>query len=114
NEAVRAQALLAEQFHVAAEVWSVTSWTELRRDGLETEVWNMLHPGEAARVPFVTRSLDGSATATVAASDYVKSMPDGIARWIQGPFVSLGTDGFGRSASRAELRDFFEVDAEHI
>jgi pyruvate dehydrogenase E1 component len=114
NEAIAAQALLHEQFGVAAEVWSVTSWTELRRDGLDAERWNMLHPGAPPRVPWVTQNLDGHGGAFVAASDYMKALPDGVAKWVPGPFVTLGTDGFGRSASRAELRDFFEVDAKHI
>ena len=114
NEAVAAQALLLEQFGVASEVWSVTSWTELRRDGIDVERWNMLHPGAPPRVPWVTQNLDGHGGAFVAASDYMKALPDGVAKWVPGALVTLGTDGFGRSASRAELRDFFEVDAKHI
>ena len=114
NEAVEAQRLLADEFGVAAEVWSVTSWTELRREALDVERWNLLHPGEPARLPYVTRCIKDDASVVVAASDYVKALPDSLARWITAPLVSLGTDGFGRSASRAELRDFFEVDARHI
>jgi pyruvate dehydrogenase E1 component len=114
NEALRAQTLLAEQFGIPADVWSVTSWTELRRDALEVERWNMLHTGQTPRVPYVTRSLDGHRGVIVGASDYVKALPDGVAKWIPEPFIALGTDGYGRSASRAELRDFFEVDAKHI
>jgi pyruvate dehydrogenase E1 component len=114
NEALRAQTLLAEQFGVAADVWSVTSWTELRRDALEAERWNLLHPADRPRAPYVTRLLDGHPGVVVAASDYVKALPDGLAKWLPQPFVTLGTDGFGRSGSRAELRNFFEVDAKHI
>jgi pyruvate dehydrogenase E1 component len=114
NEAMQAQALLEEQYGVAADVWSVTSWSELRRDALEVDRWNMLHPTDPPRVPYVTRCLGAQPGPVVAASDYVKALPDGIARWTPAPFVALGTDGFGRSASRAELRDFFEVDAKHI
>jgi pyruvate dehydrogenase E1 component len=114
NEALRAQTLLAEQFGIPADVWSVTSWTELRRDALEAERWNMLHPAEAPRVPYITHSLDGHRGVIVGASDYVKALPDGVAKWVPEPFIALGTDGYGRSASRAELRDFFEVDAKHI
>jgi len=113
NEAVRAQGLLAE-FGVAAEVWSVTSWTELRREALEVERWNVLHPDRPPRVPYVTTCLDGGAGVVVAASDYMKALSDGLAKWIPAPLVSLGTDGYGRSATRSELRDFFEVDARHI
>jgi len=114
NEALRAQALLAEQFGVAADVWSVTSWTELRRDALEADRWNLFHPGDQPHVPFITSLLAGQPGPVVAASDYVKTLPDGVSKWAPSPFVTLGTDGFGRSASRAELRDFFEVDAKHI
>ncbi|MCC6237620.1 MAG: pyruvate dehydrogenase (acetyl-transferring), homodimeric type [Dehalococcoidia bacterium] len=114
NEVVKAAALLEERFGVAADVYSVTSYTELRREALDVERWNRLHPLEDARVPFVTRQLGAAASVAVAASDYMKSMPDSIARWIPAPLTSLGTDGFGRSATRAELRDFFEVDAKHI
>ncbi len=114
NEAVAAQALLAEQFGVAADVWSITSWTELRRDGIETERWNMLHPTDAPRRPYIARCLDDQPGVIVAASDYVKALPDGVAKWVREPYSTLGTDGFGRSATRAELRDFFEIDAKHI
>ena len=115
NEVVRAAEVLASEFGIASDIWSVTSWTELRREALEIERWNMLHPAETPRVPFVTQSLEGSAgRVVVAASDYMKALPDGVARWIPGELVALGTDGFGRSASRAELRDFFEVDTAHV
>ena len=113
NEAVEAQCILAADYGVASDVWSVTSYTELRRDGIEVDRWNQLHPGEPPRVPYVVQQLGGTHP-IVAASDYLKSLPDAIAKWLDTSFTSLGTDGFGRSASREELRDFFEVDARHI
>jgi pyruvate dehydrogenase E1 component len=114
NEVLAAQAMLAERYGVAADAWSVTSYTELRREALDTERWNRLHPTQTPRVPYVTQCLGPSAEVFVAASDYMKAMPDSIARWLPGELISLGTDGFGRSEARAELREFFEVDARHI
>ena len=113
NEALKAQKLL-EKYDVAADVWSVTSYKELYNEGHDAERWNMLHPIEAPRVPYVTSCLANTQGAIVAASDYVKALPDSIARWCPRPIVTLGTDGFGRSESRAGLRDFFEVDARFI
>jgi pyruvate dehydrogenase E1 component len=114
NEAFKAQRILAERYGVGADVWSVTSYKELRRDGLETERWNLLNPGQPPRVPFFTAALQDAPGAIVAASDYVKTLPDSIARWAPRPMISLGTEGFGRSESRDRLRDFFEVDARYI
>jgi pyruvate dehydrogenase E1 component len=114
NEAIKAQQILAEQYNVAADVWSVTSYQELYRDGHAAERWNRLHPGEKPRVPYVAQCLAGTEGVIVAASDYVKALPDAIDRWLPRPLTSLGTDGFGRSESRAALRDFFEVDARSI
>jgi pyruvate dehydrogenase E1 component len=113
-EALRAQELLATRFGVAAEVWSATSFQQLRVDALACERWNRLHPGETARVPYVTRVLGGGAGPVVAVTDYIKAWPDMIARWVPRRFVPLGTDGFGRSDTREALRRHFEVDAEHI
>jgi pyruvate dehydrogenase E1 component len=114
NCVLRAQAMLQDDFGVAADVWSVTSYKELHRCGLDTERWNLRHPAEKPRVPFVTQALsDGSGT-FIAASDYVKALPESISKWVPGRLVSLGTDGFGRSDSRRALRDFFEVDHRHI
>jgi pyruvate dehydrogenase E1 component len=113
-EALRAQELLASRFGVAAEVWSATSFQQLRVDALTCERWNRLHPGETARVPYVTRVLGGAAGPIIAVSDYIKAWPDSIARWAPRRFVPLGTDGFGRSDTREALRRHFEVDAEHI
>jgi pyruvate dehydrogenase E1 component len=114
NEALAAQKILGEQYGVAADVWSVTSYPQLYRDGNAVDRWNRLHPGDTPRVPHVTQCLGGAEGAIVAASDYVKLLPDGIDRWTPRPVVSLGTDGFGRSEGRSSLRDFFEVDAKHI
>jgi pyruvate dehydrogenase E1 component len=114
NEVVKAQAILEEQYDVAADVWSVTSYQELYRDGHAAERWNRMHPGAAPRVPYVTQCLGGAEGVIVAASDYVKALPDAIDRWMPRPITPLGTDGFGRSEGRAALRDFFEVDAKHI
>jgi pyruvate dehydrogenase E1 component len=114
NEAIKAQQILAEQYNVAADVWSVTSYQELYRDGHAAERWNRFHPGEKPRVPFVTQCLGGTEGVIVAASDYVMALPDAIDRWLPRPLTSLGTDGFGRSENRASLRDFFEVDAKYI
>ncbi len=114
NETLKAAEILENEFKVAADVWSITSYKELRRDALEIERWNMLHPSEKPKLPYITRQLKNEKGVFVAASDYVKALPDSIAKWIPGPLMSLGTDGFGRSEGRAELRDFFEVDAKHI
>jgi pyruvate dehydrogenase E1 component len=114
REAVRAQGILADRFGVAADVWSATSYKELRREALECERWNRLHPNADLRVPYVTRVLGGEPGPVVAVTDYLKLVPDQIARWVPQGVVSLGTDGYGRSESRAALRRFFEVDAESV
>jgi pyruvate dehydrogenase E1 component len=113
-EALRAQEILAEKFDVAADVWSVTSYSQLRNDALAIERWNRLHPVEPPRVPYVTRALESSPGPVIAASDFMKAVPDMVARWVPRPFTPLGTDGFGRSDTREALRRHFEVDAEHI
>jgi pyruvate dehydrogenase E1 component len=99
---------------VSADVWSVTSYQELYREGHAVERWNRLHPGSKPRVPYVTQCLGEAEGVIVAASDYVKALPDGIDRWLPRRLTALGTDGFGRSEGRSALRDFFEVDAKHI
>ena len=114
NEALKAQQILGEQYDVAADVWSVTSYQELYRDGHAADRWNRMHPGEPPRVPYVTECLAATEGCIVAASDYVKALPDAIDQWTQRRVTSLGTDGFGRSEGRTALRDFFEVDARHI
>ena len=114
NETLKAQEILEGRYSVAADVWSVTSYKELRRDALEAERWNMLHPDRAPRTPYVTQCLGQARGVCVAASDYVKATPDSIAKWAPAPMISLGTEGFGRSESRASLRDFFEIDARYV
>jgi len=113
-EVLDAQQILEEKYSVAADVWSVTSYKCLYLDGNECERWNRLHPGEAPRVPYVTQSLNDAPGVFVAASDYMKVLPESISQWVPGRLVALGTDGFGRSENRASLRDFFEVDAKNI
>ena len=113
-EVLKAQQILEEKYGVAADLWSVTSYKQLYRDGNDCDRWNMLHPGETPHVPFVTQALKDAPGVLVAASDYVKMLPESISQWLPRPLMSLGTDGFGRSESRVALRDFFEVDAKHI
>lgn len=114
NEVIKAQEILEEEYKVAVDVWSVTSYKELHRDGLEADRWNMLHPAGKQKAPYISKILKNESGVFVAASDYVKALPNTISKWFPRPLMSLGTDGFGRSEGRAELRDFFEVDAKHI
>jgi len=114
GEARKAQALLRESFGVAADVWSATSWKALRTDAMDCERWNRLHPEEPARRPYLTTVLEDSPAPVVAATDYLRALPDSVSRWVPAPMAVLGTEGFGRSEGRAALRDFFEVDARHI
>jgi pyruvate dehydrogenase E1 component len=114
NQALRAQQMLAEKYGVAADVWSVTSYKELRRDALECERWNLLHPTAKPRVSYLEQTLAKEEGVFIAASDYVKAVPEMIARWVPGGLYPLGTDGFGRSDDRDQLRRHFEVDAETI
>jgi pyruvate dehydrogenase E1 component len=109
-----AQATLADRYGVGAELWSATSYKSLRENALVAERWNRLHRGEPAREPLVTSLLATVGGPVVAVTDYMKAIPDQIARWVPGSFTSLGTDGFGRSDGRAELRRFFEIDEGHI
>jgi len=109
-----AQSLLAEQFGVAAEVYSAPSFQLLRRDALEADRWNRLHPTDEARVPYVSQVLGPDGGPIVAATDWVKALPDLVARWLPDSYVSLGTDGFGRSDTREALRSFFEIDPPQI
>jgi pyruvate dehydrogenase E1 component len=114
NAALEAQRLLAEEHDVGVELWSATSYKALREDGLGAERWNRLHPGEPARTPFVTDALRSAPGPVVAVTDFMKVVPDQIARWVPAPFTPLGTDGYGRSDTRAALRRHFEVDAAHV
>jgi len=112
--ALEAQQLLAEDWGVAAEAWSATSWTELRRDAVECDEWNMLHPDVEPRVPYLTGALAEHPGPVVAVSDWIRAVPDQIARWVNAPFTSLGTDGWGFSDTRPAARRFFHVDAASI
>lgn len=114
NEVLKAQAILIEKYNVHADVWSATSYKNLYVDALDCERWNLLHPTETARVPYITECLKGGPSTIVAASDNVKALPETISRWVPGEFMVLGTDGFGRSAGRVDLRNFFEVNANYI
>ncbi len=113
-EVLKAQQILEEKYGVGADVWSVTSYKQLYREANDCERWNMLHPGATPKVPYLSQTLKDAPGVFVAASDYMKVLPESIARWVPGRLVALGTDGFGRSENRASLRDFFEVDAKHI
>ena len=114
NEVLRAQEILASKYGVQTDVWSVTSYTELRRDALAVERWNRLHPADKERVPYLVTALGEAKGPIIAASDYMKSVPDVLAQWLPSRLVSLGTDGFGRSDNREHLRRHFEVNAESI
>ncbi|MGH8794316.1 MAG: pyruvate dehydrogenase (acetyl-transferring), homodimeric type [Stackebrandtia sp.] len=112
--ALKARDLLASDWGVSADVWSVTSWTQLHRDAVACDAHNLLQPDEDARVPYVTRALSDSSGPVVAVSDFMRAVPDLIARWVPGQYASLGTDGFGHSDTRGALRRHFNVDAESI
>ena len=113
-EALKAQQILAEKYNVAADLWSVTSYSELRREALSIDRWNRLHPAEPVKTPYIQTVLEGTEGPIIAASDYMKAVQDQIAPWLPGRYVTLGTDGFGRSDNREHLRAHFEVDAASI
>jgi pyruvate dehydrogenase E1 component len=112
--ALKAQRLLAEEWNVSADVWSVTSWSELRRDAIESERDALVSPDAPVRTPYVTAALADAHGPVVAVSDWMRAVQDQIARWVPGDYVSLGTDGFGCSDTRHALRRYFHVDAESI
>jgi pyruvate dehydrogenase E1 component len=112
NHALRAQSILADRYDVSADVWSATSYKLLRNDALQARRWNMLHPESEPRLSYVESVLREETGVFIAVSDYMKIVPDQIAPWIPGGLMTLGTDGFGRSDTRENLRRFFEVDAE--
>jgi pyruvate dehydrogenase E1 component len=114
NEVMAAAELLEDEFDVTADVWSVTSFSELRRDGIETERWNMLHPREDQRRAYASECLSERGGPVVAATDYLRAVPDQIRQWVPGRYRVLGTDGFGRSDYRRALRRFFEVDRHYV
>jgi pyruvate dehydrogenase E1 component len=112
--ALDAQRILGEEWGVDTDVWSVTSWNELRRDAVECEQHSLMHPGEEAPVPFVTQQLADTSGPVVAVSDYMRAVPDQISRWVPNDYTSLGTDGFGFADTRGAARRFFHVDAQSI
>jgi pyruvate dehydrogenase E1 component len=114
NEALKAQTILAEKYGVPADVWSVTSYNELRRDALAVGRWNWMHPAEKVKTPYIQTALAATEAPIVAASDFMKAVPDQLAPWLGTRMVTLGTDGFGRSDNREHLRRHFEVNAESI
>jgi pyruvate dehydrogenase E1 component len=114
NEALRAQEILADKYGVPANVWSVTSFNELRRDALAVGRWNRLHPAETEKRPYILTALGGADGPIVAATDFMKAVPDQLSPWLLNRLVSLGTDGFGRSDNRQHLRQHFEINAESI
>jgi pyruvate dehydrogenase E1 component len=109
-----ARRLLAQDWGVGCDTWSVTSWATLRSDAIRVERWNRLHPASDPRRPVVTAELGYGSSPVIAVTDYMRAVPDQVARWVRRPFVSLGTDGFGRSDARPALRHHFEVDAGHV
>ncbi len=114
NEVIKAQVLLEENFGIKADVWSATSFTELRREGLETTRWNLLHPTKKQKESYVSMCLNKAQAPVVAATDYMKIYADQIRQFVSNPYISLGTDGYGRSDTRSKLRSFFEVDSSFI
>jgi len=114
RETLKAQKILAEKYQVSADVWSATSYKRLRGEAMKAQRWNMLHPKEPPKKSYVESVLEKEEGAFVAASDYMRAVPDQIAPWVPGGLFTLGTDGFGRSDTRENLRRYFEVDAESI
>ena len=114
NEVIKAAHILEDDYRVSCDVWSVTSYKELRRDALDAERWNLLNPTKKAKQTYIEKLMAKEDSVFVASSDYVKTLPDSVSKWFPGRLYSLGTDGFGRSETREALRDFFEVDAKHI
>ena len=114
SAAREAQTILAEEYGVGAELWSATSYKRLREEAMSVDRWNYLHPGEGNKVPLVTRQLEGTLGPVIAVTDYMRTVPDQISRWVPRSYTSLGTDGYGRSDTREALRGFFETDADHV
>ena len=115
REVIAAAALLEDEWNVAADVWSATSFTELRREAMDAERWNMLHPMDKPRVPYITRMLQKQKGPVVAATDYMRSFPEQVRPYLgERHFVTLGTDGYGRSDMRSQLRKFFEVNRHYL
>jgi pyruvate dehydrogenase E1 component len=113
-EALRAADLLAAEWDVAADVWSVTSWGELNRDGVAVEKERLRHPDRPAATPYVTKALESTAGPVVAVSDWMRAVPEQIRPWVPNTYVTLGTDGFGFSDTRPAARRYFNTDAESV
>jgi pyruvate dehydrogenase E1 component len=114
REVIAAAELLEKDWGVSANVWSATSFTELRREGLDCERWNMLNPEKKQKVSYVAQCLKDTTGPVIASTDYMKSFAEQIAPFVPTKFVALGTDGYGRSDSREALRDFFEVNRYYV
>jgi pyruvate dehydrogenase E1 component len=114
REVIAAADMLAEDWDIDSEIFSVTSFNELARDGLDVERWNMLHPQDTPRVPYVTQVLGQNDAPVIRSTDYMKTYTDQVREYVPATFVALGTDGFGRSDTRAKLREFFEVDRRYV
>jgi len=114
REVIAAADILEQDFGVLADIWSVTSFNELRRDGLAVERHNRLNPGDKTRVSYLEQQMEGESGPVIAATDYIKAYADQVRNWVSSPYTVLGTDGFGRSATRENLRSFFEVDRYHV
>mgnify|MGYP003422785481 FL=1 len=114
REVIAAAELLGKDWGIAADVWSATSFTELRREGLDCDRWNMLNPEKPQRISYVAQCLKDATGPVIASTDYMKSFAEQIQRFVPNKFVALGTDGYGRSDSREALRDFFEVDKYYV
>jgi pyruvate dehydrogenase E1 component len=111
---LKAQELLAEKYQISSDVWSATSYQQLRNEALSADRWNRLHPEDPLRVPFIVKTLQKVPGPIIAATDFTKTVPDFIRPWVKQRYITLGTDGYGRSSTREELRRFFEVDAESV
>jgi pyruvate dehydrogenase E1 component len=114
REVIAAAELLEQDFGIAADIWSVTSFNELRREGLDVERWNMLHPGQPPRLSYVEQQMHGRSGPVVAATDYIRSYADQTRPFVPGTYRVLGTDGYGRSDRRSQLRKFFEVNRYYV
>ena len=114
QQVLRAADILKEQFGVAAEIWSVTSYGGLRRDAMNCERWKWLHPEEKEKLPFIQQKLGKRGLPTVATTDFMRAVPDMVSKWVPGTYITLGTDGFGRSDTRKQLRSFLEISSENI
>jgi pyruvate dehydrogenase E1 component len=114
QQVIEAQELLAARFGVAAEVYSATSFQQLRRDADAAERWNRMHPEQKPRIPYVSQVLGTDGGPIIVATDWMRQLPDLVTRWLPEPYLVLGTDGFGRSDTREALRDYFGIDAAHI